>query len=110
MRNGESRLEWRTRGELSVIIPCYNEGEVLPLLEERLLAALDSLEVDWEVIFVDDGSRDATFAQLTAMHWQEPRFKVVSLSRNFGHQSAISAGLAYASGEVVAIMDADLQD
>jgi dolichol-phosphate mannosyltransferase len=55
-------------------------------------------------------SQDSTLAQLTAMHWEQPQFKVISLSRNFGHQAAISAGLAYASGDAVAIMDADLQD
>jgi polyisoprenyl-phosphate glycosyltransferase len=96
--------------ELSVIVPCYNEIESLLLLKERLLRVLESLGLIWEVIFVDDGSRDSTFAQLTAMHWEEPRFNVISLSRNFGQQTAISAGLTYASGEAVAVMDADLQD
>jgi glycosyltransferase involved in cell wall biosynthesis len=96
--------------ELSVIIPCYNEGEVLPLLRQRLIASLDQLGLSWEAIFVDDGSSDGTLLQLTAMHWEEPSFKVVSLSRNFGHQVAIAAGLEHASGDAVAIMDADLQD
>jgi dolichol-phosphate mannosyltransferase len=96
--------------DLSVIIPCYNEGEVILLLSQRLHSVLESLGIDWEVIFVDDGSRDRTFAKLTALHWEEPRFKVISLSRNFGHQAAIAAGLEYAGGEVVALMDADLQD
>ena len=96
--------------QLSVVIPCYNEEEVLSRLQARLFTALQELGMDWEVIFVDDGSRDTTQAQLTALHWDDPRFKVIALSRNFGHQTAISAGLAYASGEIVAIIDADLQD
>ena len=96
--------------ELSLVIPCYNEGDVLPLLKKRLLASLEQLGLEWEVIFVDDGSHDNTLFQLTAMHGEEARFKVVSLSRNFGHQSAIAAGLEYAGGEAVGILDADLQD
>src|SRR5260221_4300289 len=101
---------WRRDLELSVVIPCHNETEVLAALHERLLACLEHSQLDWEVIFVDDGSTDGTFPQLTAMHWADARFKVIALSRNFGHQTAISAGLAHASGEAVAIMDADLQD
>ena len=96
--------------ELSLVIPCYNEAEVLPVLKARLLQSLNSLGVPWEVIFVDDGSRDSTGEQLRLMHHDEPRFKVVSFSRNFGHQLAVYAGLAYATGRSVGIMDADLQD
>ena len=96
--------------ELSLVIPCYNEAEVLPVLKARLLQSLNSLGLSWEVIFVDDGSRDSTCEQLVLMHHDEPRFKVVSFSRNFGHQLAVCAGLAYATGRAVGIMDADLQD
>ena len=96
--------------ELSVIIPCYNESAVLPLLEARLRECLDELRISWEVIFIDDGSQDSTFQQLAAMHANESRFKVLSLSRNFGHQAALQAGLARAAGKAVAILDADLQD
>jgi glycosyltransferase involved in cell wall biosynthesis len=96
--------------ELSIVIPCYNESEVLPALRDRLLKCLGELGVTWEVIFVDDGSRDTTLNQLADMHRIEPRFKALSFSRNFGHQAALSAGLAYASGRAVGIMDADLQD
>ena len=103
-------MEARNQTALSIVIPCYNEADVLPLLRERLTQALEKLGVTWEVVLVDDGSRDATFEQLAAMHRQESRFKVIALSRNFGHQAAISAGMAHATGEAVAIMDADLQD
>ena len=96
--------------EFSLVIPCYNEVEVLPILKTRLLDCLNKLTADWEVIFVNDGSKDATFDMLAAMHRENPRFKVVSFSRNFGHQAAIFAGLAYASGEAIGVMDADLQD
>jgi dolichol-phosphate mannosyltransferase len=96
--------------ELSLVIPCYNEGKVLPLLCARLVQSLADLGVSWEAILVDDGSQDDTFEQLTAMHQREPRFKVISFSRNFGHQTAVFAGLCHASGEIVAVMDADLQD
>jgi dolichol-phosphate mannosyltransferase len=95
---------------LSLIIPCYNEASVLPLLEARLKKYLDSLSVSWEVIFVDDGSGDSTYEQLAAMHRAEPRFKVLSFSRNFGHQAALCAGLACAAGKTVGVLDADLQD
>lgn len=95
---------------LSVVIPCYNEAEVLPLLKTRLLSCMGGLGITWEVILVDDGSRDGTFEQLTALNHEDSRFKVISFSRNFGHQPAVFAGLAYASGAAVAVMDADLQD
>jgi len=71
---------------------------------------LTDLGVAWEVILIDDGSADNTYELLAAMHRADPRFKVVSLSRNFGHQSAIGAGLAFASGNAMGILDADLQD
>lgn len=101
----------RTReSTLTVVIPCFNEQEVLPLLERRLFDALETLSASWEVIFVDDGSTDGTFAALSAMHAREPRVRVLRLSRNFGHQTALWAGLHYATGQVVAVLDADLQD
>lgn len=96
--------------KLSLVIPCYNEGKVLPLLCARLVQSLATLGISWEAILVDDGSQDDTFEQLTAMHQGEPRFKAISFSRNFGHQTAVFAGLCHTSGEIVAVMDADLQD
>jgi dolichol-phosphate mannosyltransferase len=95
---------------LSLVIPCYNEQEVLPILQQRLEEALARLGVSWEVILVDDGSRDRTLELLAAAHQREPRFKVIGLSRNFGHQAAVLAGLRYAAGSAIAILDADLQD
>jgi len=104
---GASHFE---RGLLSVVIPCYNEAAVLPLLEQRLKSALGVLGMPWEVVFVDDGSVDGSYQQLVLMSAQDPRFKVVRFSRNFGHQAAVAAGLSWTRGEVVAILDADLQD
>jgi len=96
--------------KLSLVIHCFNEGRVLPLLFQRLRESLGRWDLSWEVILVDDGSRDDTFAQAAAMHQSDPRFKVLAFSRNFGHQTAVFAGLARAAGEFVAVLDADLQD
>lgn len=96
---------------LSVIVPCYNEAAVLRATHERLSRTLGSLpDIDFEIIFVDDGSSDETFQLLTELHATYRRVRVVRLSRNFGHQVAVTAGLAEASGDAIAIIDADLQD
>jgi polyisoprenyl-phosphate glycosyltransferase len=105
-----SRVTDSERGLLSVVIPCYDEIEVLPLLEERLRSSLASVGMPWEIVFVDDGSKDGSYERLVGLSAADARFKVVRFSRNFGHQAAIAAGLAWARGEVVAILDADLQD
>jgi polyisoprenyl-phosphate glycosyltransferase len=99
----------REEPELSVVIPCYNEVRNLPALLERLRPVLDSLKMSYEVVFVDDGSRDDTLALLTRAHAADPRLKVVALSRNFGKETALTAGLRYARGAAVVPMDADLQ-
>ena len=97
--------------ELSVIIPCYNEEAVLGECHRRLSGVLDGMRISYECVYVDDGSRDHTWLQLRAMQ-QESGGKVVAvaLSRNFGHQPAVSAGLSLARGKAVVIIDADLQD
>ena len=98
------------RPTLSVVIPVFNEEETIPELDRRLRAFLAELGETWEVVFVDDGSRDASAKLLQEMAEKEPRFKVISFSRNFGHQIAITAGMDRAEGEAVVVMDADLQD
>lgn len=98
------------RPTLSLVIPLLNEQEVIPELDRRLRSMLEQLGVTWEVIFVDDGSRDRTPAMLRALAEAEPRYRVLSLSRNFGHQIAMTAGLDHADGDAVVVMDADLQD
>jgi dolichol-phosphate mannosyltransferase len=95
---------------LSVIVPCFNEEAVLPLTHNRLSHSLDSIGMPWEVIYVDDGSRDRTREILMETAASDHRVKVIALSRNFGHQAAVTAGLNHAGGNAVAIIDADLQD
>jgi len=94
---------------LSVIIPCYNEQEVLPELNRRLASALAKVG-DYEIIFINDGSKDSTLQLLKEYSFQDSRIKVINFSRNFGHQIAITAGIDFASGDAVVVMDADLQD
>lgn len=94
---------------LTVVIPCFNEELVLGHLRDELLRHLDALEVAWEVVLVDDGSADRTLDVMRELAAADPRFRYVSLSRNFGKESAMSAGLAAARGDAVVIMDADLQ-
>jgi dolichol-phosphate mannosyltransferase len=94
------------RPTLSVVIPVFNEEETIPELGRRLRAFLADLGETWEVVFVDDGSRDASPKLLAAMAEDEPCFKVISFSRNFGHQIAITAGMDRAEGEAVVVMDA----
>jgi glycosyltransferase involved in cell wall biosynthesis len=95
---------------LSLVIPLFNEEAVLPLLVERLNGILATLDCQTEVILVDDGSRDSTLAQARQIAARDCRYRVLSFTRNFGHQAAITAGLDFGSGDAVVIMDADLQD
>jgi dolichol-phosphate mannosyltransferase len=88
----------------------YNEQEIVLELCNRLTSALDQAGEAWEVVLVDDGSRDATATLATAANRCDPRFKLVSLSRNFGHQPAVTAGIHHASGACVILIDGDLQD
>jgi len=93
----------------SFVIPIHDEEETLPELYRRLAALLDTLDGESEVILVDDGSRDDSYAVMIGLNHADPRFKVVRLSRNFGHQLAISAGVDFAAGDAVVLMDGDLQ-
>jgi glycosyltransferase involved in cell wall biosynthesis len=97
---------------LSIVLPAYNEQEVLPQTYERFAAQYRSLgpDLDCEIIFVNDGSRDLTASILDEFAAKDPHVRAVHLTRNFGHQAAITAGLTVARGDVVAIMDCDLQD
>jgi dolichol-phosphate mannosyltransferase len=96
--------------KISVIVPCYNEEAVLPKLFERMSAAASSWGTDCEIICVDDGSRDRTWELLKAQNQKDSRWRCLSLARNFGHQTAVSAGLHHATGDAAVIIDADLQD
>ena len=111
---GEARL--RRPPVLGIVVPCYNEEEVLPELVRRLEEILDGLVAEGRidpashVTFVDDGSRDRTWALIAAFHARSPRWRGVKLSRNRGHQNALMAGLSAADGDAVISVDADLQD
>jgi polyisoprenyl-phosphate glycosyltransferase len=98
------------RGLLSVVIPCHNEEEVIDATHGRLVEVLPTTGMDFEVIYIDDGSRDGTLARLEAIATRDPRVTVIELTRNFGQQAAMSAGLAAARGDAIVITDADLQD
>ncbi len=98
-----------TRSELSIVIPFLNEDRVLPLLRQRL-ENVQNRPSNWELLFVSDGSTDASSRFIEAWASKDPSVKLIVLTRNFGHQSAVSAGLSFASGDCVGIMDADLQD
>jgi dolichol-phosphate mannosyltransferase len=95
---------------MSVVVPCYNEEAVIEATHNRLCGVLEEEEVDVEIIYVDDGSQDATLSLLRDLHDSDERVQVVSLSRNYGHQVAITAGTDYAQGDAVVVIDADLQD
>jgi len=95
---------------LSVVIPIFNEEETLPALYERLSAVLVGIGEPFEVIFVNDGSRDGSERMLREFHARDPRFKSIHFSRNFGHQTAITCGFDHARGQAVVAMDGDLQD
>lgn len=95
---------------ISIVIPMYNEEANIPALYQRLTQAATTWDQEYEVVCVDDGSADTSLQRLTEIHQRDPRWKVLSLSRNFGHQAAVSAGLFYCQGEAVAVIDADMQD
>lgn len=97
-------------GMISVVIPCHNEEAVVATTHERLVRILPETGMTFEIIYVDDGSRDTTLARLEAIAARDGRARVIELSRNFGQQAAMSAGLDAARGDAVVIIDADLQD
>jgi polyisoprenyl-phosphate glycosyltransferase len=94
----------------SVVAPVFNEEETLPHFYERIVAVMEGLSEPFELLLVNDGSRDSSFQIMRELHKQDPRVHVIDFSRNFGHQIAISAGLDYAQGQAIIIVDSDLQD
>ena len=95
---------------LSLVIPIFNEEKLIDELVKRTISSLESIIPDYEVIFVDDGSTDQSLNKILVWQQKNRKIKVLSLSKNFGHQAAYTAGLEHAKGELVAIMDGDLQD
>jgi glycosyltransferase involved in cell wall biosynthesis len=94
----------------SIVVPIYNEEKNIDVLYQRLTKVLTALKKEYELIFVNDGSFDQTLFKLINLYQKDSRVKIINFSRNFGHQMAVSAGLKYAQGEIVVVMDADLQD
>jgi len=100
----------RDRCAISVVLPVYNEEGNLREVHRRLTSVLRALHRPYELIFVDDGSRDTSIDILTTLHHEDPSVTVIQLSRNFGHHLAVTAGMDHAQGDAVVLMDADLQD
>ncbi len=96
--------------QLTVVAPVYNEETGIAAFCQALTSALDSVKIDYEIILVDDGSRDNSFLEMTALRAKNLRIRIVRFSRNFGHQPAISAGMRLSRGKAVVVMDCDLQD
>src|ERR1700686_4780052 len=95
---------------LSLVVPAFNEADMVDIFCQRTLPILSAIDERFEVIFVNDGSCDATGEKVRELHRIDPRVKMIDLSRNFGKEIAMTAGLDLSSGEVVIVMDADLQD
>jgi polyisoprenyl-phosphate glycosyltransferase len=96
--------------ELSLVIPVYNEERIIDELLKRTIPAIESITSDYEIIVVDDGSTDESIEKLLKVRRENTKIKILSLSKNFGHQAAYTAGLEYSTGNIVAMMDGDLQD
>jgi glycosyltransferase involved in cell wall biosynthesis len=99
-----------THPVISLVVPVFNEEGVIDAFCARVIPTLEQISPDWEIVFVNDGSRDGTVAAVARQHQAEPRIALVSLSRNFGKEIAMTAGLDAARGEAVVIIDVDLQD
>jgi glycosyltransferase involved in cell wall biosynthesis len=99
----------QSSSDMTVIVPCYNEAEIVERFCTELVSVLAPLDLAWRVCFIDDGSTDSTLERLNGLAKADPRVRVYSLSRNFGHQVALSAGLEVTAGSPVVMMDADLQ-
>ncbi len=110
MRDAPSALSRRSwQPAISVVVPAHDEAAGLPLFHQRLTGALNGID-NWEVVYIDDGSTDATLAAIESLRRIDDRVALVCLSRNFGKEVAITAGLDHAAGDAVVVIDADLQD
>src|SRR4051794_21090313 len=98
------------RPTLSVVAPVFNEAATVPVFYERVVAVMESIGRDFEIVLVDDGSDDNSLQVMLGLRERDPRVRLIALSRNFGHQSAITAGMDHAAGSAVIVIDSDLQD
>ena len=99
-----------TKPIYSVVVPVYNEEEVISISYERLKTVMDSMQEDYEIIFINDGSRDKTAQIIADIVQNDSNIRLLNFSRNFGHMPAITAGMQYAKGDAIIVIDADLQD
>ena len=95
---------------ISIIVPCYNEQEALPLFHKEATRILQAIGEEYELLFVNDGSKDETLKELKALSAKDSHVIYLSFSRNFGKEAAMYAGFCNAKGDYIAVMDADLQD
>ena len=107
--NGRGGITRPSHPLLSIVVPAYNEAGCIDEMVRRLTAALGGIDADYEIIFVNDGSRDHTLERLRAKHAENPRVRYLSFARNFGHQFALTAGVDHAAGDAVITLDGDLQ-
>ncbi len=98
------------RARITIVAPCFNEAETVDLFVETIAKTLSGADFDYDLLFIDDGSRDATRDRLTAIAQEESNVRMIALSRNFGKESALTAGLDAANGDAVVVIDVDLQD
>src|SRR5437899_472340 len=98
------------RPVFSIVAPVFNEEETLPHFYRRVVEVMEGIGDSFELVLINDGSRDGSFRTMQELHTCDPRVRVIDFSRNFGHQIAISAGLDYVQGQAVIIIDSDLQD
>ncbi len=98
------------QNSISVVVPCFNEQDVIRQTHERLSIALQKTDLEYEIVYVNDGSRDRTLQMLREIATEDSHVRVISFSRNFGHQVAVTAGVDFATGDAVVLIDADLQD
>jgi dolichol-phosphate mannosyltransferase len=110
MKTEQTVEEETIRPTYSIVAPVFNEEETVPHFYQRVVGVMEQLGESFELVLVNDGSRDGSYAAMKRLHQQDPRVRVVDFSRNFGHQIAISAGLDHARGDAVVIIDSDLQD
>lgn len=96
--------------KISIVVPCYNEEESIPIFYKEITKSLEIISIDYEVLFIDDGSKDESYKIMKSLAEKDPHIKYISFSRNFGKEAAMYAGLKGSTGSYVAIMDVDLQD
>lgn len=95
---------------ISIVAPCYNEEGNIPHLYERIRTVMEDIGVEWELVLVNDGSQDNTLYEMMSLREEDYHVKIVNFARNFGHQTAVTAGMDYSTGQVVVLIDSDLQD